>query len=52
LDYEAIYNEIFDNIDKSAKQISNALLALGKKWRSHLDDLPDDITLVVIKKVA
>lgn len=52
LDYEAIYNEIFDNIDKSAKQISNALLGLGKKWRSHLDDLPDDITLVVIKKVA
>ncbi|MBL6826202.1 MAG: SpoIIE family protein phosphatase, partial [Balneolaceae bacterium] len=52
LDYEAIYNEIFDNIDKSAKQISNALLGLGKKWRTHLDDLPDDITLVVIKKVA
>ncbi len=52
LDYEAIYDEIFDNIDKSAKQISNALLGLGKKWRSHLDDLPDDITLVVIKKVA
>ena len=52
LDYEAIYDEIFDNIDKSAKQISNALLGLGKKWRTHLDDLPDDITLVVIKKVA
>ena len=52
LDYEAIYNEIFENIDKSAKQISNALLSLGKKWRTHLDDLPDDITLVVIKKVA
>lgn len=52
LDYEAIYDEIFDNVDKSAKQISNALLGLGKKWRTHLDDLPDDITLVVIKKVA
>jgi len=52
LDYEAIYNEIFDNVEKSAKQISNALLSLGEKWRTHLDDLPDDITLVVIKKVA
>ena len=51
LDYPVIQDCIKEHVNKSADDIKNALIELSDQWANGLMN-PDDITIVVIKKVA
>jgi serine phosphatase RsbU (regulator of sigma subunit) len=51
LDYPVIQDCIKEHVKKSADDIKNALIELSDQWANGLMN-PDDITIVVIKKVA
>jgi serine phosphatase RsbU (regulator of sigma subunit) len=51
LDYEKVESCIKNNAEKSANQIKDALVNLCDDWAKGVMN-PDDITIVVIKKVA
>ena len=51
LDYEEIESCIGLNAHKSSEEIKNALVNLADQWSNGIMN-PDDITIVVIKKVA
>ena len=51
LDYNKVYSCIKKNAEKSADEIKAALVSLSDDWANGIMN-PDDITIVVIKKVA
>ena len=51
LDYPVIQDCIKEHVNKSADDIKNALIELSDQWANGLMN-PDDITIVVIKKVT
>ena len=50
LDYSNVFKCINENTQKSAEEIKDALVALSNEWAGAIMN-PDDITLVVIKKI-
>jgi serine phosphatase RsbU (regulator of sigma subunit)/ligand-binding sensor domain-containing protein len=50
LDYPKVFNCILDNSQKSAEELKESLVKLADDWAGGVMN-PDDITIVVIKKV-
>jgi len=51
LDYDKVYRCIKENAEKSADEIKGSLVSLSDDWANGIMN-PDDITIVVIKKVT
>jgi hypothetical protein len=49
LDYPRIFEAVNNNADGSADEIKEALVSLANNWTSA-DSIPDDITIVVLKR--
>ena len=50
LDYKKVFNCLKNNVQKSANEIKDALVSLSDDWSNGTLN-PDDITIVVIKKI-